>query len=114
MSYRPGRGFRVGAMRDRITVSTETTEQDDAGQPVVSLTDWLTNEPADFYHASGGETFRGRQLEAGIKAVFTVRYRSGYAANQLVTRSGVRYGVVHALPVDGKNRYTELHCKAVV
>jgi SPP1 family predicted phage head-tail adaptor len=113
MTYRPGKMFRVGQMRDRITVSTEGTTQDTAGQLVVSLSSWLVDEPASFESTAGGETTRGRQVEAGINAVFTVRYRSGYTTRMQITRSGQRYGIVHVVPVEGKNRYLELHCKAV-
>lgn len=114
MIYRPGRDFRVGQMRDRITVATETTTQDNAGQPIVALSNWLVDEPASFEDTRGGETTRGRQVEAGVTAVFTVRYRDGYAPTMQITRSGQRYGIVHVSHVEGKNRYLELHCKAVV
>lgn len=113
MTYRPGRGFRVGMMRDRITVSVETTAQDAAGQPIVTLVPWLTDEPATYEFFSGGESSRGRQVEAGISAIFTVRWRSGYTPQMVVTMMDQQYGIVHVRPVDGKNRYIELFCKAV-
>jgi SPP1 family predicted phage head-tail adaptor len=113
MTYRPGKMFRVGQMRDRITVSTEVQTQDTAGQPVVSLATWLLREPASYEYISGGETTRGRQVEAGIKAVFVVRYRPGYQTQMQVTLGDQRYGIVHVVPVEGKDRYLELHCKAV-
>lgn len=114
MTYRPSRGFAVGRMRHRITVSTETTTQDDAGQPVVTLATWLSAEPASFEPTSGGEGFRGRQVEAGINAIFTVRYRDGYATDQVITFGGEKYGIVYVKQVDGMNRYRELYCKSVV
>jgi SPP1 family predicted phage head-tail adaptor len=113
MTYRPGKMFRVGQMRDRITVSTEVQTQDTAGQPIVSLSTWLADEPASYEYISGGETTRGRQVEAGIQAVFIVRYRDGYRTQMKITMSGQAYGIVHVVPVEGKSRYLELHCKAV-
>jgi SPP1 family predicted phage head-tail adaptor len=113
MTYRPGKMFRVGQMRDRITVSTEVQAQDTAGQPIVSLSTWLADEPASYEYISGGETTRGRQVEAGIKAVFIVRYRSGYQTQMQIELNDQRYGIVHVVPVEGKDRYLELHCKAV-
>lgn len=113
MTGRP-RGFRVASMRHRIDVSAEVTEQDATGQPVVSLATWLTNEPAAYEDVSGGETTRGRQVEAGVNVIFTVRYRDGYARDQVVIHDGTRYGIVHVGRVDGIDRYRELHCKAVV
>lgn len=112
--YRPQRGFHIGEMRSRITVKTEATTPDAAGQPVVTLTTWLTNEPAKFEPTTGGEGARGRQVEAGIAAVFTVHYRDGYTPEMAVVCDGQEYGIVRVLPVDGMNAYRELHCKGVV
>ena len=114
MTFRPERGFRVGEMRHRITVKVETTAQDDAGQPVVALVAWLTDEPAKFEPITGTEGARGRQVEAGIRAIFTVRYRDGYTPEMVVTHGGQSYGIVYVNPVAGADRYRELHCKAVV
>jgi SPP1 family predicted phage head-tail adaptor len=111
--YRPTR-FHVGMMRDRIIVANEVTPTNETGQPVVTLVNWLTSEPATYVYVGGAESIRGRQIEAGINAIFTVRYRDGYVPTQVITYAGQRYGVVHVRPVDGKNRYLELFCKAVV
>jgi SPP1 family predicted phage head-tail adaptor len=112
--YRPQRGFHIGEMRSRITVKVETTTQDSAGQPVVSLVNWITDEPAKHEPTTGGETARGRQVEANIAAIFTVHYRDGYTPQMSVDCDGQTYGIVRVLPVDGMNAYRELHCKAVV
>lgn len=114
MSYRPGRGFRVGEMRHRITVRTETTAQDNAGQPVVTLVNWLVDEPAKFEPTAGGEGARGRQVEAGISAIFTVRYRNGYTPEMAVVMGGEIWYVVYVKQVQGMDRYRELYCKSVV
>jgi len=114
MTYRPARGFRVGEMRHRITVRTETTTQDEAGQPVVTLATWLVEEPAKFEPTTGGEGARGRQVEAGISAIFTVRYRDGYTPEMAVVIGGETYYIVYVKPVQGMDRYRELHCKSVV
>ena len=111
--YRP-RQFHLGEMRSRITVKTEVTTQDAAGQPVVTLTTWLQDEPAKFEPTTGGESSRGRQVEAGIAAVFTVHYRSAYTPEMVVICNSQTYGIVYVGPVDGMNAYRELHCKAVV
>ena len=112
--YRPGRGFHLGDMRSRITVKVETTTQDNAGQPVVTLVNWLVGEPAKFEPTVGGEGARGRQVEAGISAIFTVHYRSGYTPEMAVVCDGQTYNIVYVQPVDGLNAFRELHCKSVV
>lgn len=113
MSGRPSRGFHVSQMRDRITVQTDTTAQDAAGQSIVTRTDWLINEPAKYEPTHGGEGSRGRQVEAGINAIFIVRYRSGYTPRQTVVHDSTKYGIVYVKPVEGLDRYRELHCKGV-
>lgn len=112
--YRPGRGFHLGDMRNRITVKVESATQDSAGQPVVTRTTWLVDEPAKFEPTSGGEGARGRQVEAGIAAIFTVHYRDGYTPEMSVVCAGQTYHIVYVKPVDGMNAFRELHCKAVV
>lgn len=111
--YRPQR-FHIGEMRSRITVKTETTSQNASGQPVVTLSTWLADEPAKFEPTRGTEGARGRQVEAGIAAVFTVHFRPGYTPEMAVVCNGQTYGIVYVHPVDGMNAYRELHCKAVV
>ena len=101
-------------MRHRIDVKTETTEQDAAGQPVVSLSTWLREEPAKYEPTTGGEGARGRQVEAGISAIFTVRYRDGYTPQMAVDMGGERWWIVYVKPVQGMDRYRELYCKSVV
>lgn len=101
-------------MRNKITVKRETVTQDAAGQPVVSLVTWLTDEPAKWEPVRGGEGTRGRQVEAGIAAVFTVHYRDGYTPKMAVICKGQTYGIVYVDVVDGMDAYRELHCKAVV
>jgi SPP1 family predicted phage head-tail adaptor len=114
MTFRPEKGFRVGEMRHRITVKVETTSQDDAGQPVVSMVTWICDEPAKCDPMTGAQGARGRQVEAGITAIFTVRYRDGYTPEMIVVHRGQQYGIVYVHSVAGADRYIELHCKGVV
>jgi len=114
MTYRPARAFRVGEMRHRINVKTEATQQDAAGQPVVSLVDFLVGEPAKFEPTSGGEGARGRQVEANIAAIFTVRFREGYRPDMAIDFGGEHYWITYVKPVQGMDRYRELHCRSVV
>src|SRR5690606_3912210 len=107
MTARPAR-FAIGQLRDRITIADEVTEQDAYGQSVVSLVNRYINEPAKYEDVSGIESTRGRQIEAGINAIFTVRRRDGYHPQQVVIRRGQRYGVVHVRAVGGQDRYAEL------
>lgn len=108
------RAFRVANMRHRIVVEEAITTRatNGSGQPIVEWSPWVGNEPAAFESTSGIESMRGRQLEAGVKAVFTVRYRAGYNTKMRVLHEGVYYGIVHINPVGGLRNYIELMVKS--
>ena len=53
---------------------------------------------------------RGRQLEAGTKAIFRVRYRPGYTPEMRIQYDGNNYGITYVNQVDGLRRYIELVC----
>lgn len=111
MQGRPGR-FTVGQLRHRITVQTYESEQDSYGQPIATWSNWLTGEPADYQYTGGGQSLRGRQIEEGIDAVFVVRYRAGHSTHNRVVMGDQTFGIVHVRPIDGRQRYQELYCKA--
>lgn len=113
MTYRPTRNFRLGAMRDRVNIQTSTDTIDDAGQPIRTWSTTYASQPAQYTPTSGGETIRGRQIEAGIQAVFTVHYRPEIVPQMRVVYGSSNYGIVHVRPVEGGLRYIELMCKAV-
>jgi SPP1 family predicted phage head-tail adaptor len=112
MTYRPMGGFRVGSMRQRITLQTPTESTSTFGDVSTTWADTLKDEPAQFISTNGGETLRGRQVEAGINAVFTVHYRSQYSPTCRIVYDGTTYGVVYVRPVDGGRRYLEVYCKS--
>lgn len=113
MSYRPGKNFRVGAMRHRITIESASTSPDDAGQPIRTWSTLRNSVPAQFHQTGGGQTYRGQQLQETIDAVFVTRYRTGYDTTQRIVHDGTTYGIMRISPVDGVNRYLEIFCKAI-
>lgn len=113
MAFQPPR-HRLGRMRERVNIYDPVETVDSAGQPVVTWSVRYAMEPAAFDPVRGGETSRGRQVEAGVTAIFTVHYRTTFTPGQSIVCRGVRYGVVFVDAVEGGTRYTELHCKAVV
>ena len=97
--------------RHRITFQEPTETIAATGQPVVSWTNFRTNEPADFQPTGGMESMRGRQLEAGTKGIFTVNYRTGYTTKMQIVHDGFSYGISHIQPVDGLRREIEIMVK---
>ena len=113
MTWRPGKSFRVGAMRHRITVQSFASSRDAAGQNVATWSTRLQNEPARFMDVGGGTSYRGQQLQEDIIAVFEVRYRTGYDSTQRIIFDGETYGITRVSKVDGGTRYLAIFCKAV-
>lgn len=107
MSGRPNR-IKTAAFRQRCTIQQPVESQDAAGQPVVTWTDFLKDEPCQFIPSGGTENMRGRQLEASINGMFVVRKRTGYNTKMQVKFNGEEYGIVYVNPVDGLDRYLEL------
>ena len=111
MTWRPS-SFRLGSMRERINVLTALVDES-SGQPIRTWKMVHEGEPAAWMPTAGTETVRGRQVEAGIAAVFIVHYRAGYNVEQKIEHNGQSYGIVYVKQAEGGRRYIELHCKAV-
>lgn len=101
-------------MRHRITVQTATTAVDASRQKIVTYVTRWTGEPAAIEEVSGGETVRGRQVEAGVSVLFRVNYRPGYSVTDRIIYDGQNYGIVRIETPDGVKRFHWLHCKAVM
>jgi SPP1 family predicted phage head-tail adaptor len=104
----------TGALRHRCTIQQPTETVDAAGQPIVSWSPYVVDEPCKFEPTAGIESMRGRQLEAGTRAVFRVRYRSGYTVQMRVVYQGETYGITAVNMVDGLRNYMDIICSAVL
>lgn len=114
MTWRPGRGFRLGAMRERVQIQTGTESVDEAGQTIRTWITTFANEPAQRMPVRGGEGTRGRQVEAGIDEIFVIHFRDTVTPQMRLVFDSRTYGIVYVNPVEGGRRYLEISCKAVV
>lgn len=114
MTWRPKRAFRVGAMRERITLQSLTETIDDHGQAIKSWANLDTNVPARYEPMTGNESIRDSQVEANVNTIFVIRYRNDLNVKMRVLYDSQTYGIVHVKRVEGGKRYIELHCKADV
>jgi len=107
----PGRPsqYHMARMRHRCTVQSAVETQDAAGQPVVSWSNFLVNEPCQCMPMRGSEEMRGRELEASFQTIFRVRYRLGYNEQMRIVFQNKNYGIRAIEKVDGLDRYLELH-----
>lgn len=103
---------KASDMRHRIQLLKPVVTKDASRQPITTWENELSLQPARFMQVNGGETIRGRQVEAGVTAIFTVNYRSEYSVEKQVLFNGVRYGITRVYAPDGVNRFAEIHCKA--
>ncbi len=108
MTWRP-RSFRLGAMRELITIKRHIETLDEAGQPIVTYATRYADVPAAYDPVTGGETMRGRQVEAGIKAIFTIRRLDNISTQDKVVYGGEDYGITYIRPVEGGKRYLEVY-----
>lgn len=113
MTQRPSR-FRVGKMRESIDIMSAATDES-SGQPERIWSKLYEKQPASWQPTSGGETVNGRQVEAGINAVFTLHAVPGLDTEQRVVhrQRGKTYGIAYVHPVEGGNRFVDLHCKTI-
>lgn len=108
------KGMRLADMRHRVTLAQPTKTIDASRQPVITWTTELEDQPARYTQVTGGEIVRGRQVEAGANALFTVGYRSNYMVEKQIQFRGLAFGILRIDAIDGINRYLDLHCKTIV
>lgn len=99
--------------RHRIDVQRMYETVDISRQKVISYYDVYQSEPAAFMQVSGGEIFRGRQVEPGVTAVFEVNYRDGYKESDRIYFDGDYYGITRIHIPNGIKRFMYLFCSAV-
>lgn len=96
-----------GRLRSRVSIETATTPTN--GEPNPTYTTLAANLPAEVLQTSGGEYIRGRQVEAGVDALVTIRYRSDVNPRMRV-KWGTRYLNIESA-VDPTGYKTELLMK---
>ncbi len=102
---------RLADFRHRITIQSLTESLDVARQPVHSYSTRYSSQPAKYEYVSGNETNRGRQVEAGVTAIFTLSYRSGISTTDRVVFGSRTFGIVSIENPDGVQRFTVLNCR---
>ena len=104
---------KIGDMRHRIDIETPTETQDDAGQPIV---EWVARQvfvPANVVELNGTESMRGRQLQAGVQAIFTIWKDDAIDNTHRIVFAGKNYGILYVNTVDGARPFLELLAKRI-
>lgn len=98
-------------LRELVDIQTATTPT--TGETTPTYANLATGLWAEVLETGGSEYIRGRQIEAGISAIVTIRYRADVTPRMRV-KWGSRYlYVVYAIDPTGQRVATELLCKEV-
>lgn len=103
---------RIGRLRHRVTLQTQTTEYDSLGRQRRDAAKWtkVTDLWAEVRELSGRESETAKQITADASHAVTIRFRSGVtSANRLLFRGRV-FEIKAVLDDDGTQRELLLLC----
>lgn len=106
-------GFRTGSMRHKIVIQSASEVVSVDGFMTKTWSALWSNVPAEYEDVSGGETRRGKQVQAGATAVFRFRYLAGVTAMCRILFDGTYWGIVNVTPVDMQTRYIEVQAASI-
>lgn len=103
-----------GQLNSRIDI-IKATDSTGVGEPTTTYSVEHENIPAMREDVSGGQTRRGHQVEATVRAVFTIPRIAGISPHWRVqlkdgTGSGPTYEIISVLERDDRRVWVELHC----
>ena len=109
--------MRNGQFRHFVTIQQATAPTD--GETVRTWTDQYAEVPAEIVNVSGGETLRGRQVEATVNAVIRHHWVDGITSQHRYTHGSDTFEITSVFDdgVDGdrneRSRYLRAHCTKV-
>jgi len=98
-------------MRNRITFRQVEETRDTAMQPVRTWSAFMVDVPASVERVTGGEIVRGRQMEATVTDLITIRTSRGIDPKMQIVCGEDTYGIVHI--DDTEIKYTSIQAKRV-
>lgn len=100
-------------LRRRVDIYRESS---DDGAEVPTYTRWMADVPVDIVQVTGGETYRGRQVESTTTHMISVRYLSGLLPTMRLTDTvaSVNYHIERIGKRDGRDHMIDLQCREVV
>ena len=99
--------MKIGRMRKRITLQTETPTTDNAGGYALAWTNSLTVW-ADIEPLSGHEVFTASHLEGRVTHSVTMRYQTGITTDMRIIYGSRVFNIRAVLNSDESNRWLEL------
>ncbi len=102
-------GMHCARLNQRVDIQAATTPT--TGETNPSFAVHVANVPAEIRETGGGEYIRGRQVEAGVTAVITIRYRSDLSPTMRVRYGDRTLELVSVGDPTGHRVYLVLTCK---
>lgn len=105
--------LNAGRLRHKIRIESPVNEQDEAGQ--VKVKEWaLVARPfAEVLGVGGGESLRGRQIEAQTTHLVTIHWRAGILPTMRVVHEGRLLNIVRVDDPEGDRRMLVIQCEAM-
>jgi len=100
----------IGDLREKIDIQSVTSTKDSIGSPVQSWNTIATTW-AEVRQASGSETFRRQQMQAGATWTIIVRYRSDLRPQMRVLWRNRTFQIRSLENSDMRRRFLELACE---
>ncbi len=107
-----------GVFRDRCDIERDGSADGDPLPDYTSYAARYSNVPCDITTVSGSETFRGRQIEAGLSHVVEMQYLPDVTSTMRIsvtggTLSGRTLHIAAVVPLDfnGRSRKLQLLCR---
>lgn len=97
-------------MRYRVTIKRENSAD---GSDVPTYDNFMQQVPCDIVPVSGGETYRGRQIEATATHLISTRYVDGVLPTMKLVddHSSVEYFIERINKRDGRNHMLDIQCR---
>jgi len=97
----------IGKLNKRVTIQSQSTSYDDAGQQVETWNTFATVW-ANIKHKSGSETIKSDAIASVVRASMRIRYLPGVNAGMRVMYGNTLYRIEAVLPHVEEKRYVDL------
>lgn len=104
--------MQIGKLDKRVTLRTQTTGQDAAGQPGPGWTDLVPLVWANVRYNSGAESIKAGADTSVVKASIRIRYRAGVTAGMRVVYGTQVFDIKAMLP-NQRHGYIDLVCEVI-
>ena len=100
-----------GQLRDKITIQVRSSQDNAAGEPVLTWSDFAINIYANTTDMTGREFVAGQTILNAVTTTMVIRFRRGVTAAMRVVSKGVTYNIQAVLEPENKRREMHLICQ---